>query len=297
VVGILDYPCLLSNALLPATISLTRGTLESRFSARNLMYPRIFDVPFLNTFGVCLSIGLVLCFVVARYYARVRGANPAFADFGEGNAYVAIGVGILVSLVGQAFFNYLENPSGGFKITTAATYISGLIGGIVAFVIGYLAYGRKKFGPRFIEILPIAPVCITIAHAFGRLGCFFGGCCYGKPTDSFLGVRFPNLLHKVFPTQLFESLFLFLLFGVLFYLTFKKRSYQTFAIYLFSYGVFRFCIEFIRGDHRGAFVGSLSPSQTLAIVMVVGSVGLWFLTERLVRSYRANEGLTHKLDL
>lgn len=261
------------------------------------MYPRIFEVPYLNTFGLCLCIGLVLCFWIARYYARERKANPGFWDFAEGNAYIAIGVGIFVSLVGQALFNYLEDPSAGFRITTASTYLSGLIGGIASFLTGYFAVGRRKHGPRLIEIAPVAPLCVTIAHAFGRLGCFFAGCCYGKPTDSFFGVRFPNMLHRVYPTQLFESLFLFLLFGVLYYLVFKRRSYQAFAIYLFSYGVFRFGIEFIRGDHRGAFVGSLSPSQTLSLVMVSSSAGVWFLAEHLARAYRGNAMLKDKLEI
>ena len=117
------------------------------------------------------------------------------------------------------------------------------------------------------------------------------------PPIRFFGVRFPNLLHKVYPTQLFESLFLFLLFGVLYYLVFKRRSYQAFAIYLFSYGVFRFGIEFIRGDHRGALVGSLSPSQTLSPVMVASSVGVWFLAERLAKAYRGNAALKDKLEI
>lgn len=258
------------------------------------MYPRIFDQPYLNTFGVCLCIGLALCFVVFRHYRRVKGLNLGFWNFAELNAYVAIGVGILASLVGQSLFDYLEKPSGGFRITTASTFLSGLIGGISSFLIGYFAIGRRKFGPRLMEIAPVAPLCITIAHTFGRLGCFFGGCCYGKPTDSFFGVRFPKTLHKVYPTQLFESLFLLLLFGILFYLVFKRRSYQTFAIYLFSYGVFRFGIEFIRGDHRGAFVGSLSPSQTLSLVMVASSIGVWFVTEHLARVYRGNAALSDK---
>ncbi|NUM87830.1 MAG: prolipoprotein diacylglyceryl transferase [Bdellovibrionales bacterium] len=162
---------------------------------------------------------------------------------------------------------------------------------------GYVRNLERKHGPRLIEIAPVAPLCITIAHAFGRLGCFFAGCCYGKPTDSFFGVRFPNMLHRVYPTQLFESLFLFLLFGVLYYLVFERRSYQAFAIYLFSYGVFRFGIEFIRGDHRGVFVGSLSPSQTLSLVMVASSVGVWFLAEHLARAYRGNAALKDKLEI
>ena len=261
------------------------------------MYPRLFGQPYLNTFGLCISIGLVLCFVVGRYYGRVKKVNSNFANFLEGNAYVAIGVGILVSFVGQALFTYLKDPSRGFHITITSTFISGLFGGIGSFVIGYFAYGRRKYGPRIAEVLPIVPVCITIAHAFGRLGCFFAGCCYGIPTESCLGVKFPSLVREVYPTQLFESGFLFLLFAVLFYLVFKRRSYQTFAIYLFSYGIFRFCIEFIRGDERGAFVGSLSPSQTLSIFLVLGSVVAWFVTRRLLRDYRTNPSLENKIDI
>ena len=57
---------------------------------------------------------------------------------------MAIGTGIFISLVGQAIFDYLENPSAGFRITAASTYISGLIGGITSFLIGYFAIGREN---------------------------------------------------------------------------------------------------------------------------------------------------------
>jgi phosphatidylglycerol---prolipoprotein diacylglyceryl transferase len=261
------------------------------------MYPRLFDLRYLNTFGICISIGLILCFTVARYYGKAKKQNQAFVEFSEGNAYVAIFVGMLTSFVGQALFTYLKNPGDGFHLTTASTFVSGLFGGIGSFLIGYLAIGRKKFGPRLIEVMIIAPVCITITHAFGRLGCFFAGCCYGKPTDSFLGVRFPNLLHKVYPTQLFESAFLFVLFAILFFLVFRKNFTQAFAVYLFAYGTFRFFIEFIRGDERGAFLGSLSPSQSLAILMITGSIGFYFLTKNLLGKYRKNTKLRDKISI
>lgn len=259
------------------------------------MYPRLFGHPYLNTFGLCIVIGLVLCFVVGRYYGRVKCAQAGWADFVEFNAYVAIAVGGGVSVFAQSLFFYLKNPEAGFHFSPSATYISGLFGGIASFLVGYFFYGRRRFGPRLVEVAPIIPVCITIAHAFGRLGCFFAGCCYGKDTHSILGVVFPGLGRPVFPTQLFESIFLFLLFGVLAWLVFKKNFYQGMSVYLFAYGVFRFLIEFIRGDDRGALLGGLSPSQTLSLVMIVAAVVLWFVMERMVRDYRANGDLQNKM--
>jgi len=261
------------------------------------MYPRLFGHPYLNTFGVCIVLGLVACFVIGRHFAKVRNVLPGWADFAEGNAYLAIVVGAIVSFVAQAWFFYREDPMSGFRVSLSATFISGLIGGVASYLAGYFAYGRRHFGPRLVEVCAIAPVCITIAHAFGRLGCFFAGCCYGKPTDSFLGIRFPHLIRPVHPTQLYESVFLFTLFGILYYLVFHRRFSQGFALYLFSYGVFRFFIEFLRGDHRGAFLGGLSPSQPLAIALVLGSLVAWFAVAHMLKGYRNNASLPNKIDL
>ena len=133
------------------------------------------------------------------------------------------------------------------------------------------------------DALPFIPIGICIAHAFGRLGCFFGGCCYGLPTDSWVGLACsaPNGVHSdqlVIPTQLFEMFFLLILAAVMAFLYFKYNFNYNFALYLFAYGVWRFFIEFIRGDARGEFIGSaLSPSQIWSIVMAAAGVGYVFL--------------------
>ena len=261
------------------------------------MHPRLFDLHYLNTFGLCLSIGLVLCFAVFRHYVRVKSINRDFAIFLEGNGYLAILMGILFSVLGQALFIYIEDPSKGFRLTASMTVITGILGGVASFVVGYLVWGRRRYGPRLIEAFAIAPACITIAQAFGRLGCFFGGCCYGKPTDSWLGLNFPHLGHAVYPTQLFESAFMFLLFALLFYLAVYRSFQHTMVVYMLGYGVFRFLIEFIRGDERGALIGSLTPSQTQSLLLIVGSVGVYYLVEHLVKSYQADTSLSNKLSL
>lgn len=259
------------------------------------MHPKLFHQPWLNSYGLCISIGLVLCFAVLRRYARVKGMNRAYAIFVEGNGYVAVLGGMGLGMLSQALFNYLKNPTAGFHLSLAMTVISGLLGGTGVYLLGHWLVGRRKYGARLIEVIPITPACMTIAHACGRVGCFFAGCCYGRPTESCFGVNFPALPQPVIPTQLIEAGFLFLLFAVLYHLAVRTSFKHTFVVYLVAYGAFRFIIEFLRGDERGALVGTLSPSQTLSLLLMVGAWPVYALTEWLLKRYRADASLTEKL--
>jgi phosphatidylglycerol---prolipoprotein diacylglyceryl transferase len=259
------------------------------------MYPKLFNQPYLNTNGLCIGIGLIVCFAVFRHFARVKKMHHRFARALELNAYVAIALGLVSAAVFQAWYDYIEHPSAGFHITMSVTVLGGLIGGVAAFLAGYFSFVRPSHGPRMVEVGAVAALCISIAQAFGRLGCLFGGCCYGKPTSSWLGVRFPNLGHAALPTQFFEATFLFLLFAVMRHLVMRRGFTQSFALYMLAYGVFRFFIEFIRDDPRGRLVGSLSPSQTLSLLMVAGSVPVYFAMKKQLSIYRDNPKLTNKI--
>ena len=81
---------------------------------------------------------------------------------------------------------------------------------------------------------------------------------------------------RVYPTQLFEAIFLLIMFAICFYLTMKKDFKYTFCVYLISYGVFRFLIEFLRDDDRGSFIPGLSPSQFWSLIMIPLGIGLFF---------------------
>lgn len=98
------------------------------------------------------------------------------------------------------------------------------------------------------------------------------GCCYGVETKAWFGIKFPGMINKVIPIQLFEAVFLFILFGVLFSMLYKKREKYTISTYLISYGIWRFFIEYLRGDDRGSFIGNLSPSQFWSIIMVLAGI-------------------------
>lgn len=235
-----------------------------------------------HMYGVMIAVGILACFAVLFYTSKKKGLQENFTDFVFYNAIVAIVIGFGSAAVFQAFYDFIENPSAGFHIEKdgGITFIGGLIGGVASFLLGYAIF-RKRYTTKLIDLLPIAPCCILIAHAFGRVGCFFAGCCYGKTTDSIFGMKFPKIAEKVYPTMLYEAIFLFLLFGVLFYLLMRKNFRHNMSVYLMAYGIFRFFIEYLRGDHRGELVAGISPSQFWSILMVVFGVGLIFLMNYL----------------
>lgn len=134
-------------------------------------------------------------------------------------------------------------------------------------------YCRKK-GWNIVKMLDMTVPGLAIAQGFGRIGCFLAGCCYGAETTSHIGIKFPkeslapagiNLL----PTQIYSSIFDFLLGFFLLYYSRKERTIgKIMGMYLMIYSVGRFLVEFLRNDPRGS-VGVLSTSQFIAIFTLV----------------------------
>ena len=133
---------------------------------------------------------------------------------------------------------------------------------------------------------------MLVAHGFGRLGCLMAGCCHGEYLGQeyvFGGIKMDGSKGWGYyvPTQLYEALFLLLLCAVLSLLLLRRNFKFALPIYLASYGIWRFLIEFARADDRGAFIGSLSPSQTLSLILVVLSVPAYFILKKFVTESKA----------
>ncbi len=252
----------------------------------NDLFPNI-DFLDIRLYGVMIALGLLACFFVLFFFGRKKGYSENFIDFIFYNAIVAIILGFLSAAVFQAFYNYLDKPENGFQLGSGITFIGGLIGGATTFLVGYYIF-RKKLSVSIYDFMNFAPPCILIAHAFGRLGCLFVGCCHGE----FLGEN--QVIGGLFmeggsgwgyyvPTQLYEAIFLFILFGITLFLVMKKDFKHNLALYLISYGLFRFIIEFFRDDFRGEFIFNLPPSQFWAIVMIIAGIDLIFFVEFYVK--------------
>lgn len=244
------------------------------------------DPLFLNVhmYGIMVAVGLLLAFLVLFYYGKRRGIHTEFLDFlfYDGIASIAIGFGSAALF--QAFYNFIEDPSKGFRFDGSITFLGGLIGGAACFLLIYAIFKRWRGRGSLATIFALLPCCITVAHAFGRVGCFFAGCCHGVAWDGIFAVKFPHLSYTVHPTQLYEAAFLFLLFFVLSVLFLKKGCIHNLSIYLIAYGIWRFCLEFLRGDHRGELVRGISPSQFWSLCMVLLGVGLIFIMKYLYKA-------------
>lgn len=253
---------------------------------------KIGDKEYLSFYGLFIAIGILCCMFTLHFLGKRQGLSKIFRDYIETIAYAAIVIGFVFAALFQGFYNFLDGKE--FSLTGGITFLGGLIGGVVSFLSIYFVI-RKKIPGKVTNILPIAPCCIIVAHAFGRIGCFFAGCCGGIRTDSWLGVQFPGDAYKTYPTQLFEAAFLFLLYGVLFYLIWKKNFKYSFVVYLGAYGLWRFLLEFIRGDERGSFIGNISPSQFWSLLMIVLSVPVFFLLKYLYSKVKIEQPFEDEL--
>lgn len=169
-------------------------------------------------------------------------------------------------------------------------FYGGLIFGAAAF---FYVGRRKRMDPLRTSDL-FAPA-LSLGHAFGRIGCFMAGCCYGSPTTGPLSVIFtdPNsevnpafLGRPLYPVQLYESAGNFVIFLILNYAL--KRSLAgklprgfSIALYAALYSLLRFSDEFLRGDDRGAFHFGLSPAQLIsAAVFAIAGTALVLMKVR-----------------
>lgn len=233
------------------------------------MLPKIWII---DTYSVMILIGVIVCFYFYLSYAKKNNINKKFSYDILLLACVSIMLGLISAMLFQFIFDKIKGDS--TNPLFSMTFFGGLVGGVITFIIGYKLYIKKHYpNSNFLnDVVIVAPACITVAHGFGRIGCFLAGCCYGKHTDSIWGVKFPHLTHNVYPTQLYEAIFLLILASILFLLAHKYKNKYTFPIYLISYGIFRFLIEFIRGDDRGALFLSISPSQGFSILCILIAV-------------------------
>jgi phosphatidylglycerol:prolipoprotein diacylglycerol transferase len=242
------------------------------------MFP---DAPYL--WELFVFIGLVAGMAVFFRVAVREGMSGGARDFYFKLILVSVGAGMVFGMVFQFIYDLFENGAELFALydsgeeAPGTTFLGGLLGGCVVFLIGNFAAAKPETRRECWIVLRAFAPALCAAHFFGRIGCFMAGCCYGEETHGFLGVWFPagsyaaeehnaGAAIRLLPTQLIEAAFLLALFCVC-----VKLIRDSFIIYLFSYGIFRFIIEFFRWDDRGSFLWQnvLSPSQIMSLAMLL----------------------------
>ncbi len=166
-------------------------------------------------------------------------------------------------------------------------------GGFFAALATLYIYCKKK-NISFLGVIDLVAPCLAIGHAFGRIGCFLNGCCYGRPTTLPWGVEFPQEsfpfqaypFEKLHPTQLYESAFNFLLaIALVIILRKSKTKGITAATYLITYGTGRFIIEMFRGDNA-RFMNLITISQFIGIILIAAGIYTFFISRKLNESVK-----------
>ncbi len=160
-----------------------------------------------------------------------------------------------------------------------------LYGGLIAGITASVLYVKMR-GLPLARLADLAAAPMMLAQAFGRLGCFLNGCCYGKPGEGFPCFKFPADSpvkgRSVHPTQLYETVATTAFFFFLSWLWKRKRKAEgeVFLVMVMLYGAWRFIVEFARDDERPKWLGTLTYSQVVSLVALIAA-GVWIALLRM----------------
>jgi len=257
------------------------------------MHTEILSIgPFtIRSYGLMLAMGFFTGVMAAAWRAKKMGENPDHIY----NISVWLVISSLLgarvyyilthydefrasenlSLVAR-FFTELKNmfwPVG----SDGQVGISGLIlyGGLITATVTAGVY-LKKHRLNVLKYMDILGPSLGLGEFFTRIGCFLNGCCFGKPTESFFGMVFPESsaagyvypnIH-IHPTQLYNSFTGLLIFGLLLFLErYKKFNGFTALLYFIFYSTGRFFIDFFRHYETQMIIWGLNQNQWLSVIL------------------------------
>lgn len=223
------------------------------------MHPELLKIGpvIIHTYGALIALGIFISVLLATRLAKKTGFPPRDKVFDLFFVAVASGfAGARIFYVFQEWGYYEIHPLEIFKI-----WEGGLVyyGGVIGSSIGYFFYTRRQGFP-YLKSIDFTIPFIALTHAFGRIGCFFAGCCFGKNGQ---------------PVQLYEATFNFLLAGILIRIYQRSKfGGQVFAIYLILYPIGRFLLEFLRAD-QSVWIFTFTSQQLVSIIFILAGLGLY----------------------
>lgn len=242
-----------------------------------LSIPGMDDMP-IYPFFFTIAVGALLAAIWLYYLCKSAGLERVVA------IDMAI-IAIVFSVIGSRAFHivfeypcyYMEEPSRVWE------FLKGGFVSLGAYVFSFMA-GTIYFRIRKMDALPYldrAALTMPLIIFFVRLGCLLAGCCYGKPTDFFFSLSFPQgstafyfmgdqPLHAV---QIYKMVNTLGMAGVLWWVTkYRQFAGQVLASAFIYLGVTRFFLEYLRGDEdRGVYFDAVLPGgiSTGQIVMLI----------------------------
>lgn len=228
----------------------------------------------IHMYGLMIGIGFVAAYVICCFRARKKGLS-------EDIVWGILLCAIAGAVTGTRLLYYMVNipqiitdPSILWNFQNGYVVYGGIIFGVL---FGYLYCRKKKVS--FLQYFDLVMPSVSVAQGFGRIGCFFAGCCYGRQAHAWFHIVYthsdfaPNHVPLI-PTQLLSSAGNFGIAAALFWYSSKTEKDGTVgALYMILYSIGRFFIEIFRDDFRGAW-GGLSTSQLISLAVLLLGIAL-----------------------
>lgn len=244
------------------------------------MHPILFNIGSFEfrVWGLLVALG-----VLAGVWLAIRLAKGSEFTADMVQEYVIYGVfaGFLGARVWEVIFSwgdYGASPMQALMFWQGGLSIQGAV--VANVVLAWWYFGRKKLSFR--RFADIATPGLILGQAIGRIGCFFNGDAYGKPTDAWYGVVYQPgtpAFHAwggatLVPAELMEAGLDFIILGILLRL-FPKKQFdgQVALAYFVLYSLARFGLEFLRTD--SLMIGGFKAAQLTALVTALIAAGLW----------------------
>lgn len=236
-----------------------------------------FTIP---AYGFMIASGIIAANIIAM--AVLVKMKQDFNDFAILESYCILGgfagaklLYLLVSIKDIDWSQIVDIHYFNRLMSSGFVFYGGLIGGLIFVYLGGRIHGikPKEYIQNFIFLVPMI-------HGFGRMGCFFAGCCYGIPYTGFGAVIFPKNAFglsgvSLFPVQLAEAIGLFIIAVFILFIQIKYTSKYTAVSYFTLYSILRFGLEKLRyDDARGIYFG-FSTSQWISIGLFMAAVILF----------------------
>ena len=239
-------------------------------------------------YGLMIAIGVLVAYSVGEYRAKKQGLSPDELFWITVSCLVGGILGAKLLFILVEIKAIIADPSILLDVTHGFVVYGGIIGGIG---VGYLYCKIKKL--EFLKYFDLVMPSIAIAQGFGRVGCMFAGCCYGRETNSWFHVIYhssdfaPNGVALI-PTQMIMAILNFAHFFILAFLIKKivKHDGQIAGFYLVFYSIGRFFLEYLRNDPRGE-VRMFSTSQFISLFILAAGVGTILLCGYLGKKRKA----------
>lgn len=240
------------------------------------MFPIIVKWPItIYTYGAMISIGVMVALFLLLKIAKRERINPdQIMDLIIWILILGF-AGARIMYIVVEWDSFIASPLRVILSRSGFVFYGGVISGI------FVAIWRiRRMGLDLWKTLDMIALVVPLAHAFGRIGCFCFGCCYGRECHSWLGIKFPISSPAgaggvpVIPTQLISVVALVILFLVL-WMIYKHKNIdgKVSGNYILLYSIMRFIIEIFRGDNRGG-IWILSTSQIVSIGMFIAGIGI-----------------------